>query len=82
MNDIQELRPVDVAFKEETSTAGGWLAIVEERIVYGEVKVYPVNRPAQLIAALAGHKTLTMQDIVFAKEVGFRFRSVAAVKEF
>jgi hypothetical protein len=40
--------------------------------VYGTVKAYPANVQAEKLAALVGTKTLTVQTLRLAKDMGFR----------
>ena len=44
---------------------------VEIRNVYGENKVYPVNNQAQILAGIAGTKTLTARVLRLAQTMGF-----------
>jgi len=39
--------------------------------IYGIDKLYPVNTPAELLARIAGTKTLTLQTLETALELGF-----------
>ena len=48
-------------------------AYVEPREVYGEWKFYPKNDTAELLAKIAGTKTLTTQTIRHATEMGIEF---------
>jgi len=43
---------------------------VEARDVYGTTKLYPVSRAAQLLADLAGTKTLDARALAIAAELG------------
>ena len=47
------------------------LLIVTIKSVYGTDKIYPVNTPAELLARIAGTKTLTLQAIENAMKMGF-----------
>lgn len=42
--------------------------------VYGQVKCYPVNEQAQLIAALCKTKTLSPDALALARRLGFELR--------
>ena len=46
------------------------------REVYGQIKAYPVCDQARRIAALAGTKTLTLDAIRIAQEMGFQLQYV------
>ena len=48
-------------------------ALVEVKNVFGARKVYPANETAELLAKLAGTKTLTETTITLAKELGYTF---------
>lgn len=43
---------------------------VEVRTVYGVDKIYPVNEAAQILASIAGTKTLSAQTIEYANALG------------
>lgn len=45
--------------------------VVRVRSVYGTPTIYPVNEPAQLIAEIAGTKTLTHSALSAAERLGF-----------
>ena len=57
-------------------------AIIEERSVYGQTRLYPMNETALLIAKLAGSTTITHDIIRHAKALGYSFKTEAVVKEF
>lgn len=42
------------------------------RNVYGVSKAYPVNKAAKLFAAIAGTKTLTVQTLAQAQQLGYQ----------
>lgn len=44
---------------------------IEVKDVYGQPKYYPVNNAAKVFARIAGTKTLTVETINSAKELGF-----------
>lgn len=44
---------------------------IEVKSVYGVDKIYPVNEAAQLIAKIAGTKTLSTQNIIDLGTLGF-----------
>lgn len=44
--------------------------------VYGRETYYPVNEPAQLIAKLAGTRTLTSEALTIAKQLGFNIHTL------
>lgn len=46
--------------------------------VYGQIKVYPANEAAQLIANIAGTKTLSNQQLAYAERLGFQIKQVEA----
>jgi hypothetical protein len=50
---------------------------VTAKSVYGQDKIYPVNTPAELLARIAGTKTLTLQTLRNAMELGFALDIVA-----
>lgn len=50
------------------------------RTVYGVTKIYPANRPAEVIAKLAGQKTLTSREIALAQELGYVIEQVTDPK--
>lgn len=45
--------------------------LVEYRKVYGNVLIYPANLNAELLAELAGRKTLSERDLQIAERLGF-----------
>jgi hypothetical protein len=51
--------------------AGDRLVIVHVKEVYGRTCVYPVSPAAQAIARLTGTKTLTLEALGIARELGF-----------
>lgn len=51
---------------------------IELKSVYGKTLIYPANQAAKLIAKIAGTKTLSSQQIAWAKELGFEVQEVAA----
>jgi len=55
------------------------LAIVEIKHNYNTVRVYPVNRVANLLAQLAGAKTLTPDKRRIAKQLGYRFEEMPQI---
>ncbi len=44
--------------------------------VYGEVKAYPINEAAKLLADLAGTKTLTMAALKKIQALGYEIKAV------
>ena len=48
-------------------------ALVDIKSVYGNRTVYPANQTAELLAQLAGTKTLTETTITLAKQLGYTF---------
>ena len=48
-------------------------ALVNIKNVYGTETVYPANHTAELLARLAGTKTLTESTISLAKQLGYTF---------
>lgn len=54
--EIQELSPASI--------------LVEYRRVYGLVKIYPINLGAQMLAQIAGTKTLSERDLELAAKLG------------
>ena len=55
------------------------IAQVEIREVYGTKTIYPLNEQAQLLAQIAGTKTLTAQTVKLAKLLGFHFEIVQPI---
>lgn len=55
------------------------IAQVQIKEVYGNRTIYPLNDQAQLLAQIAGTKTLTPQNVKLAKLLGFHFEIVQAV---
>lgn len=51
---------------------------VEIRSVYGNVRIYPVNDAAKLLAKIAGTSTLSNEVIKYATELGFEVYQVPA----
>ena len=45
---------------------------VEVKTVYGKDKIYPVNEAAQILASIAGTKTLSPQTIEYANAIGLK----------
>jgi hypothetical protein len=52
------------------------IAQIEIKEVYGNRTIYPVNEQAQLLAKIAGTKTLTNSTVLLAKQLGFVFEVV------
>jgi hypothetical protein len=52
---------------------------VEQKSVYGVIKLYPHNSLADKLAAFKGQKTLTDRDIQDLKAMGFKVELMAAV---
>lgn len=48
-------------------------AIVEIKNNYGNERIVPINEEAQLLAKIAGTKTLTRSTVDLAKLLGFTF---------
>jgi len=44
--------------------------------VYGEPKAYPANEQAQILADIAGTKTLTVNTLRCAEDMGFIIRRI------
>ena len=44
--------------------------LVEVKNVYGEFKAYPANAAAEILAQIAGTKTLTRQALALAERMG------------
>lgn len=55
------------------------IAQVEIKEVYGNKTIYPINQEAQLLARIAGTKTLTASTVDLAKKLGFTFEIVQPV---
>jgi hypothetical protein len=53
------------------------IAQVWIREVYGNTTIYPANEQAELLAKIAGTKTLTTSTVELAKKLGFTFEVVA-----
>ena len=52
------------------------LVLVQAKNVYGNPLVYPVNTQAELLARIAGSKTLTQHTLQCAADMGFRIAQV------
>jgi hypothetical protein len=50
---------------------------IEVKSVYGNQTIYPVNEHAQLLAAIAGTKTLTNTTLAYAERMGFSITRAA-----
>jgi len=48
-------------------------AVVQIKNIYGNERIIPINEKAQLLAKIAGTKTLTRETIDLAKSLGFTF---------
>ncbi len=53
---------------------------VEVRNVFGVFKIYPMNEAAELIAKIAGTKTITNEALAYAERLGFLVEEVAVKK--
>jgi len=53
---------------------------IEVRNVFGNFTIYPANENAELIAAIAGTKTLTNAALAYAERLGFTIREVTKAK--
>ena len=51
---------------------------VQVRSVYGAIKIYPANEAAELIAKIAGTKTISSAQLAYAKQLGFQVEQVEA----
>ena len=51
---------------------------VQVKSVYGAIKIYPVNEAAELIARIAGTKTISPQALECAKKLGLAIQEVPA----
>lgn len=49
---------------------------VEVKTVYGVDKIYPVNEAAQILASIAGTKTLSAKTIEYANALGLEVAEV------
>jgi len=49
---------------------------VEVKNVYGKTMIYPVNEAAQILASIAGTKTLSVQNIEYACALGLEVSEV------
>ena len=49
---------------------------VKKRIVYGKDLIYPICREAKLFANLTKQKTLSVNDILRIKSLGYTFKNV------
>lgn len=47
--------------------------LVKLQNVYGTLRIYPANRPGELLAALLKKKTFDSEDIRLAKSLGLKF---------
>lgn len=50
---------------------------VQVRSVYGNALIYPVNQAAQLIANIAGTRTLSRANLAAAQQLGFQIQEEA-----
>lgn len=57
------------------------LITVEIKTVYGNTTIYPVCEKAKLFAKYKGQKSLTNQDIIVIKELGYRVIVQPTIKE-
>ena len=48
---------------------------VKKRIVYGKELIYPVCKDAKLFANLTNKKTLSVDDVLRIKSLGYTFKS-------
>ena len=53
---------------------------VQVRNVYGNALIYPVNQAAQLIANIAGTRTLSRANLAAAQQLGFQVQEVPALQ--
>lgn len=49
---------------------------IQARTVYGQRKIYPMNRAAEILARIAGTKTLSQQNLKDAEALGLRIEEV------
>ena len=54
------------------------LVLVEERNVYGSMKLYPANKLAQALADLIGTRTIPERDIEYIKALGLTVQTIGA----
>lgn len=62
----------------DTSLPLSGLVLVEERNVYGSMKLYPVNKLAQALADLIGTRTIPERDIEYIKALGLTVQTTGA----
>jgi hypothetical protein len=55
-----------------TETINAMKIIVEVTTSYGQERIYPKCEKGHLLAQLAGHKSLTRQDLAIIKELGYK----------
>jgi hypothetical protein len=53
---------------------------IEVRTVYGNTTIYPVNKAANLLAEIAGTKTLTNKTLALAERMGFAIKEVTPAR--
>ncbi|PUE09021.1 hypothetical protein B9Z51_08810 [Limnohabitans sp. T6-5] len=53
---------------------------VQVKSVYGNTLIYPINQAAQLIANIAGTKTLSRANLATAQQLGFQIQEVPAIQ--
>lgn len=53
---------------------------VEAKSVFGNTLIYPVNEAAQVLASIAGTKTLSRQNLEYAKHLGLEVVEVFSPK--
>lgn len=81
LNDDSD--PTIEAFRDEIVNrynAPRMVAKIEVRNVFGVFKIYPMNEAAELIAKIAGTKTITNEALAYAERLGFRIEEVATKK--
>jgi hypothetical protein len=77
LDGIELCKAVDVANKAKEAAM---IIEIEIKSVYGVLKIYPANEAAELIAKIAGTKTLTNEALAYAERLGFEIKEVAPSK--
>lgn len=66
--------------KQAEAVIAALTKVVEIKVksVYGNTLIYPANEAAELIAKIAGTKTLSNQVLAYAEQLGFQIKEVPA----
>ncbi len=64
--------------KTAVAPAAGPVLLIQIKSVYGNTLIYPANQAAELVAKIAGTKTLSNAQLAYAEQLGFLVQEAPA----